>query len=450
MRDEDILVRLDSKNMFDHLISAIFKNLDAKSISNSENVSSEWSDIIETNRIWQNYFKCQMLENNLFSKYLKLRGLRLISENERNDLDTCRHISSMATRSIDNLETCWKTGPCRQEVLEFDDSIMEVKLSESHILVLLHNRNPFRVQHFDASMVYCNVYSRETFLLEHVIFFRNATGIFDSFICDHLFYIAFERATPGFQTSTWIKVINLNSMLEIQYFQLCTSSISMFRIENDFLYFIPGDNPTQLKYYPIIRNNINNSILLGRLQTMKFQESISTFKTDSDLMVVGFESGTIKFMKNHFEIQTIRHHTSPVKSIGVIRNNSNLDFITSCHDQINLWRLDEGITLLRSIPAIIFDPSVLCYSMRIYRDCLNADNHSPLLIFFTNSSVFTFDYNILINSDHMTALESIKPMPLLIRSFDKIVFDHFQMVLFNFNQLLLGDMFVHESFLPKQ
>ena len=170
MRDEDILVRLDSKNMFDHLISAIFKNLDAKSISNSENVSSEWSDIIgmdkktlefyfrqfsvrlsgliiilkETNRIWQNYFKCQMLENNLFSKYLKLRGLRLISENERNDLDTCRHISSMATRSIDNLETCWKTGPCRQEVLEFDDSIMEVKLSESHILVLLHNRNPFR------------------------------------------------------------------------------------------------------------------------------------------------------------------------------------------------------------------------------------------------------------------------------------------------------------------
>ena len=63
--------------------------------------------------------------------------------------------------------------------------------------------------------------------------------------------------------------------------------------------------------------------------------------------VVGFESGTIKFMKNHFEIQTIRHHTSPVKSIGVIRNNSNLDFITSCHDQINLWRLDEGITLLR-------------------------------------------------------------------------------------------------------
>ena len=65
------------------------------------------------------------------------------------------------------------------------------------------------------------------------------------------------------------------------------------------------------------------------------------------LKVVGFESGTIKFMKNHFEIQTIRRHTSPVKSIGVIRNNSNLDFITSCHDQINLWRLDEGITLLR-------------------------------------------------------------------------------------------------------
>ena len=49
MRDEDILVRLDSKNMFDHLISAIFKNLDAKSISNSENVSSEWSNIIGMN-----------------------------------------------------------------------------------------------------------------------------------------------------------------------------------------------------------------------------------------------------------------------------------------------------------------------------------------------------------------------------------------------------------------
>ena len=49
MRDEDILVRLDSKNMFDHLISAIFEKLDAKSISNSENVSSEWSDIIGMN-----------------------------------------------------------------------------------------------------------------------------------------------------------------------------------------------------------------------------------------------------------------------------------------------------------------------------------------------------------------------------------------------------------------
>ena len=94
-----------------------------------------------------------MLENNLFSKYLKLRGLRLISENERNDLDTCRHISSMTTRSIDNLETCWKTGPCRQEVLEFDDSIMEVKLSESHILVLLHNRNPFRWAAVDSTVV---------------------------------------------------------------------------------------------------------------------------------------------------------------------------------------------------------------------------------------------------------------------------------------------------------
>ena len=104
----------------------------------------------ETNRIWQNYFKCQMLENNLFSKYLKLRGLRLISENERNDLDTCRHISSIATRSIDNLETCWKSGPCRQEVLEFDDSIMEVKLSESHILVLLHNNIIFKATHIPS------------------------------------------------------------------------------------------------------------------------------------------------------------------------------------------------------------------------------------------------------------------------------------------------------------
>ena len=47
----DILVRLDSKSMFDHLISAIFKNLDAKSISNSENVSSEWSNIIGRNDI---------------------------------------------------------------------------------------------------------------------------------------------------------------------------------------------------------------------------------------------------------------------------------------------------------------------------------------------------------------------------------------------------------------
>ena len=51
MFDEDILVRLDSKNMFDHLISAIFKNLDAKSISNSENVSSEWSNIIGRDEI---------------------------------------------------------------------------------------------------------------------------------------------------------------------------------------------------------------------------------------------------------------------------------------------------------------------------------------------------------------------------------------------------------------
>ena len=49
MCDEDILVRLDSKNMFDHLITSIFKNLDAKSISNSENVSSEWSNIIGMN-----------------------------------------------------------------------------------------------------------------------------------------------------------------------------------------------------------------------------------------------------------------------------------------------------------------------------------------------------------------------------------------------------------------
>lgn len=102
---------------------------------------------------------------------------------------------------------------------------------------------------------------------------------------DELFRLKTFALPRSSFTHVDISVINLNSMLEIQYFQLCTSSISMFRIENDFLYFIPGDNPTQLKYYPIIRNNINNSILLGRLQTMKFQESISTFKTDSDLMV---------------------------------------------------------------------------------------------------------------------------------------------------------------------
>ena len=67
----------------------------------------------------------------------------------------------------------------------------------------------------------------------------------------------------------------------------------MFRIENDFLYFIPGNDPTQLKYYPVIRNNINNSILLGRLHTMKFQESVSTFKTDADLMVRFFRKSPI-------------------------------------------------------------------------------------------------------------------------------------------------------------
>ena len=33
-----------------------------------------------------------MLENNLFSKYLKLRGLKILSENERNDLDTCSEV----------------------------------------------------------------------------------------------------------------------------------------------------------------------------------------------------------------------------------------------------------------------------------------------------------------------------------------------------------------------
>ena len=85
-----------------------------------------------------------MKENHLFSKYLKVRGLRLISEKEQNDSATCRHMSAMATRSIGNLESCWKTSPYRQEILEFDDSIMDVKLSESHVLVLIQNRNPFR------------------------------------------------------------------------------------------------------------------------------------------------------------------------------------------------------------------------------------------------------------------------------------------------------------------
>jgi len=60
MRDEDILVRLDSKNMFDHLISAIFEKLDAKSISNSENVSSEWSDIIGMNEKLHNLTSGQL------------------------------------------------------------------------------------------------------------------------------------------------------------------------------------------------------------------------------------------------------------------------------------------------------------------------------------------------------------------------------------------------------
>ena len=133
-------------------------------------------------------------------------------------------------------------------------------------------------------------------------------------------------------------------------------------------------------------------------------------------------------------------------------------FCTSCHDQINIWRRSNSnsssssstdsnpssIKLIKTIPSIIFDPTVLCYSILLFNNSISGVSR-PLIILSTSSSVFTLDYFKLIENEtgsecHEYAQKQ-KPLPILLRNFSKITFDHFQLIVFNLNRLLLGDMF---------
>ena len=97
--------------------------------------------ILEEYKIWKNYVQNEKQQNHLFQDYLTLRQMNHLNSN---DLDMCRKLSTETSESISNLEHYWRTGPINQQGLEFQDTIIDVKLSKSHIIVLLHNRNPFR------------------------------------------------------------------------------------------------------------------------------------------------------------------------------------------------------------------------------------------------------------------------------------------------------------------
>ena len=67
----DIVGKLSERSLLSHVAKSILIELDALSLLNCEQVSTEWFDL--TSSIWKEFFHKQKKSKTLFQKYFELR-----------------------------------------------------------------------------------------------------------------------------------------------------------------------------------------------------------------------------------------------------------------------------------------------------------------------------------------------------------------------------------------
>ena len=88
--DMDIVGKLSERSLLSHVAKSILIELDALSLLNCEQVSTEWFDL--TSSIWKEFFHKQKKSKTLFQKYFELRQFWVdqrfgkISQNEKSTL----------------------------------------------------------------------------------------------------------------------------------------------------------------------------------------------------------------------------------------------------------------------------------------------------------------------------------------------------------------------------
>ena len=69
----DVIGILSGKSLLSHVAEMILVELDAKSLLNCEQVSTEWFTMVTL--VWKDYFKKQRKTKSLFHRYFQLRRL---------------------------------------------------------------------------------------------------------------------------------------------------------------------------------------------------------------------------------------------------------------------------------------------------------------------------------------------------------------------------------------
>ena len=207
------------------------------------------------------------------------------------------------------------------------------------------------------------------------------------------------------------------------YTQICKRPISQFTVESNRIIFVPNGEGSNDLY--ICKLDLSSP------QILMFNHSISRYSITNELLVVGLENGNLMFYQlvkssSSLLYRNYRHRSS----ITLIAIKYDL-IISTCHDELIIWTFSPmKVTLLLTVPLIYFEPGAKC--------SLITFENSTILLISTSSKVYTFEINDFIKTSQNFTLS---PLPLILHRINDISFDPFQLVVFNFNQLLCTSFF---------
>ena len=231
-----------------------------------------------------------------------------------------------------------------------------------------------------------------------------------------------ERTNLRLGTITaWLKVIELNNFTEDRYVQLCRRPVSQFTVQHDKILFVPnGEGSNDLFIC---------GLGLEKPQILKLDQPIARYRLTGTVLTVGLENGDIVFFESACELYRNYRHRSSITSIAT---HADL-IVTTCYDELLVWRFCRTqLKLLTSVPLIYFEPGATCSLVDL------GDAARPILLVSTSSKVYSFQIDQFLNTKPPFTLN---PMPLELEQHHEMFMDPFQLVVFNFNQLMIGNFF---------